>query len=115
MELKKPATYGAAYLGAKRANVNIKVWRFQFVIFCDLTISLFLWKFRGFFYHIVVYYAAEQYSDNRNIFAHFANVFIKLPESNYSWLAETLHCLDSGLCPIYFRLHGQGLKFQRCL
>ena len=39
MELKKPATYGAAYLGAKRANVNIKVRRFQFVISCDVTIS----------------------------------------------------------------------------
>ena len=31
MELKKPATYGAAYLGAKKANVNIKVC--TFVIF----------------------------------------------------------------------------------
>ena len=25
VELKKPATYGAAYLGAKKANINIKV------------------------------------------------------------------------------------------
>ena len=25
MELKKPATYGAAYLGAKKANVNVQV------------------------------------------------------------------------------------------
>ena len=38
----------------------------------------------GFFHHIVVYQVAEQYSDNRNIFAHFSNVFVNLPESSYS-------------------------------